>query len=285
MNVRQGITPRRFWLPLWGYVRYTDHRDKELHRTFGAVSGMVQMQPLEYNYDAGFGVPNQNTDGYPNGCTGYAQSSIAEDADKQSYLPAYTYEKTLQMQGLPMGSPCDIRTSMKSTIVYGVERPEDQEDTEAEAHRQGPYFNVDRVSGMDWFDSLRLALRNNPGRSISMATPWFREFEQPDTDGIVPSLFTGDPSSAVWHNHKISGETNVRGLPYLLDASWQGPNIGDRGWLKFGRSTINQLMAISGTEAFLRRPAGDMTPQRIQLALWEEILSRIALFLSRFKPA
>lgn len=281
MNIPNGIVPRRFWLPLWGWVRYTDHRDKALHRTFGATTTPLPL--MEYNYDTGFGMPDQNADGYPNGCTGYAQSNIAQDADKLPYRPVYTYEKTLEMSGLPANSPCDIRVSMKSTIVYGVQQPSETTDDEAETHRQGAYFNVDQIPGMDWFDSIRLALRNNPGRSISMGTPWFPEFERPDANGVVPTVFTGDPDSVPWHNHKVSGETAVEGLPYLLDASWQGQNIGDRGWLKFGREPVNAVMAISGTEAFLRRPAGDMTVQTIELTLWETILSYIGLYLSKLQ--
>lgn len=281
MGIRNGITPLHLKIPFLDIkIRYTDHRDHALHRTFGTTATLLS--PMEYNYDAGFGMPDQNADGYPEGCTGYSQSEEAQNADGNRYKAVYTYDKTLQMQGLPAGSPCDIRTSMKSTQVYGVQEPAENTDVEAESHRQGPFFNVDLVPGMDWFDSIRLALRNNPKRCISMATPWFNEFRNWDANGVLPSFFTGDPNTMPWHNHLFTGETIVPD-PFILDKSWQGPNIGDKGYLKWNRTLVNAVMAISGTEAFLRRPIGDEPIQNIELTLLETALSYIGMWLAKLQ--
>lgn len=280
MKVKNGIIPRHFNLPLWGRVRYTDHRDISYHRTFGSVA--APLADISYSYDAGFGMPDQNADGYPNGCTGYAQADVAQDFDRQAYLPPYTYKHTLEMSGLPDGSPCDIRVSMKSTTVYGVQRPGETTETEAETHRQGSYLNVDFVPGMDWFDSIRLALRKSPNRSLSLGTPWFPEWEATSATGIVTSLFTADPDSVPWHNHKFCGEVVIADVPYLVDKSWQGMNIGDKGWLYFDRATVNRVMAISGTECFVRAPIGTLTKQALILDLWETILSYMGMYLNHW---
>lgn len=284
MKVRNGITPRRFWIPLWGYVRYTDHRDIAYHRTVGSVATSLPL--LEYNYDAGFGMADQNADGYPNGCTGYAQTEVAQDFDRMPYKAAYTYQKTLEMQGLPDGSGCDMRVSLKSTVVYGVQKTDETTDVQAEQHRQGPYLNVEQAPGMDWFDSLRLALRNNPKRSLSVVTPWFHEWQSTSSSGIVTSLFVIDNVDAQeWHNHKLCGERVIDSIPYIVDKSWQGSNMGAGGWLYFDRATVNRVMAISATEAFIRLPVGSLTPQKISLYIWETILSYIGMYLAKWRAA
>lgn len=284
MKIKNGITPRRFWLPLWGYVRYTDHRDIAYHRTVGSVP--IPLPTMEYNYDAGFGMPNQNYDGLPNACTGYDNTEVAQDFDHVQYNPAYTYGKTLEMQGLPAGSPCDMRKSLQSTIVYGVQKNDETTDVQAETHRQGPYLNVEQAPGMDWFDSLRSSLRKNPNRSLALATPWFQEWESTPSTGIVTSLFViGDVNNQEWHAHKFCGEKVIDGVQYIYDKSWQGTGIGDGGWLYFDRATVNKVMAISGTEVFIRLPVGMLSAQTIKLDLLELALSYIGMYLARWGSA
>lgn len=281
MKIKNGINPRHFYIPLWGAVRYTDHRDIAYHRTFGSVATPLPL--MEYNYDAGFGMQDQNADGLPNGCTGYDNTEVAQDFDRVQYKAVYTYEKTLEMQGLPIGSPCDMRKSLESTIVYGVQKGDETTDLQAETHRQGPYLNVELVAGMDWFDSLRLALRNNTNRSVALATPWFQEWESTPSTGCVTSLFViGDVDNQEWHAHKFCGEKVIDGVPYIMDKSWQGSKIGDRGWLYFDRTAVNRLMAISGTEAFIRLPVGMLTVQTIKLDILETIFSYIGMYLAKW---
>lgn len=279
--IRNGIRPRHFTL-FGRKFRYTDHRDLDYHRTFGAVAQALPL--LEYNYDAGFGMEDQNADGYPNGCTGYMQNAAAQDIDRAQSDPAFVYKNTLEMSGLPDGAPCDVRISMKSTVVYGIQRTGETKE-QALAHRQGPFLNVRKVPGMDWFDSIRLALRNNPNRSLSLCTPWFHEWENPDGNGIVPEIFTGDPDTLPWHNHKGCGEHIIDGLPYLTDKSWQGANIGNGGYLYFGRKTINTVMEIDGTEVFIRQPIGTAQPSFVKLTIIETILSYIGRILMYWQVA
>lgn len=218
------------------------------HRTFGAVS--PEQFPDYYNVDAGLGFPNQNAEGYPNGCTGYTQSRLCSDEDGVFYKPSFTYEKTLEIQGIANGEPCSIYDSLKSTIVYGVQRDTETTDEEALTHRRGQYYEIQVKPGMDWFDSIRSALWVNRGsrRSVSVGTPWFFEWGHP-TKGIVMEPFS-DWREAYWHNWQVVGWKTIGGKPYLIGKTWQGSMYGDEGYAYFSRETINKVMKIQGTGAF-----------------------------------
>src|SRR5882672_11558338 len=106
--MKHGVTPLK-----------PDHRDYSFKRTFGTVA--PQTLPDEYNCDAVFGFPDQNAEGYPYGCTGYCQSELCQDEDGTRYKPDYTYHKTQFMEGtVGQEVGCDMRDSLKSTIVYGL---------------------------------------------------------------------------------------------------------------------------------------------------------------------
>lgn len=277
--MKHGVVPRH--LSLFGKsVRYSDHRDFSYQRSVG--NSATSLPDLEYNYDAGFDMPDQDAEGFPFACTGYTQTNVAQDFDRVQYLPPYTYKKSLEMIGQPdtaqVGIP--MPTSLKSTVVYGVQKPGEMTDEQAETHRQGPYFNVDVVSGMDFFDSCRLALRQNRNRSLSFCTPWFREFNQGGAGGIVPTFFTGDPSQQSWHNHKLSGEKIINGETYLVDKSWQGTGVGDKGWLYFSRQTINALYEIQGVDVYIRVPITSQNIVSVKLTILETALSFIALYFN-----
>ena len=245
-----------------------DHRDFSFPRTFGAVSPLKF--PKEYNCDAGFGFPNQVKEGYPNGCTGYTQSEICQDEDKKKYDPAFTYKKTLFMMDYPDGYPCDIRTSLKSTLVYGLS---DGDELTAVTNRRGKYFNVIDSPELDAFDDIRNALwlNHDKGRSVSIGTPWMAEWNFVGKSGKIPSKFrfTGRES---WHNWKICGWKEIDGEPYLMGKTWQG-NVGDKGWLYFPREVINNVMEISGTGAFTVAKATSADVETIKLPLLEHLIS------------
>src|ERR1700741_1595674 len=93
--------------------------DFSLEKTFGSVD--LKFLPDEYNADLGLGFPDQNKDGYPNACTGYTQAETGQDEYGLSFLPSYTYEKTLLIENSPPGSPCNIRDSFKATKIYGLQ--------------------------------------------------------------------------------------------------------------------------------------------------------------------
>lgn len=222
-----------------------DRRDYALHRSIGTVAAPQPMPLREYSYDLGKTMPNQLEDGYPYGCTGYTQAEIAGDEDKSIYKPAYTYEKTCMVEGHPMDRGCDIRISLKVGKVYGVQRIDEHTEQEAETHRRGNFFSVDKAQGMDWFDSFRAALRLTKC-PISTVTIWFPEWLNPDEKGRLSAFFAydGRPDDYNWHNYKISGEKTIDGQPHLEVKAWTGR------WVYIGRQAFNRAFDIYGTAGF-----------------------------------
>lgn len=242
-----------------------DHRDRSYPRTFGSVRSF----PTNFCTDAGLTMPDQNADGYPNGCTGYTQSELCTDEDKKVYDPAYTYEKALFIMGGKNGDPVDMRSSLKSTIIYGVKLKGDDTDNPY-THRRGAYYNVTDETELDTFDDIRSALLTN-NYSVSIATPWYLEWdEQAKNNGIVSM---GSQITS-WHNWKVCGwKTLENGVPYLIGKTWQGDKVGDKGWMYFPREVINAVMQIRGTGAFTLAPASPSNLQNIKTTFLEWILS------------
>lgn len=242
-----------------------DHRDRSYPRTFGSVRSF----PTDFNTDTGLTLPDQNADGYPNGCTGYTQSELCTDEDKQVYDPAYTYSKTLFIMGAKDGDPCDMRSSLKSTIIYGVKLKGNDTDNPY-AHRRGAYYNVTDETGLDTFDDIRSALLSN-NYSVSIATPWYLEWDSmAGVNGIISMVGSQITS---WHNWKICGWKTIDGAPYLIGKTWQGNSVGLGGWMYFSREVINAVMEISGTGAYTLAPATPANLQNIKSTFLEWILS------------
>lgn len=261
-----------------------DHRDYSFHRTFGSV-GSLDL-PAEYNCDAGFGMPNQNTDGFPNGCTGYTQTEICQDEDALRYNPAFTYMMTRMMEGTyPQPVGCDVRDSLKSTITYGVQAPTETTGSQAFVHHRGQYYNIEQVDGMDWFDSIRSALWVNrlERRSASVATIWYPDWENDmSTSGMLPmpENINIPANDASWHNYKICGWTSIGGYQYLITKSWQGDTYGNKGWAYFSREVIDAVLSVSQTAAFTVALARDVPIQTVELGIIGTIISYFQLWFN-----
>lgn len=218
--------------------------DRSFHRTFGGVTPALLLSEL--SIDSGLTMPDQNADGLPEACTAYAQNELCTDQDKvvyDDYRDIYT--KTLALENAPFGSGCDIRDSLKVVIAY---------------HSRGAYYAVES-SQFDWFDSIRSVIQtnlqnNNIRCAVSIGTPWFKEWDimGVHNDGIIPQIFTGDPSTLSWHNWCIKGWKLINGVTYVLAKTWQGKNYGDSGWSFYSRETINAVMAIKYTAAYTVAP-------------------------------
>lgn len=248
-----------------------DHRNYSTH-TFGTTFAFA----TEVNLDAGFGFPNQNADGLPEGCTGYSQSELCQDQDKARYKPKFTYEKTLFMMNAKEGEPCDMPTSLKSTKVYGVQSINETTDAEASKHLRGAYYQVEKVG--DWFDGIRSAISQN-NCSVSVATQWYESFGNP-THGIISDTPAGNFS---WHNYKISGWKVINGETYLIAKSWQGANYGDNGYCYFSRTLINKLLSVSGAGAFIVAPYDPSKLKTVELGIFQTILSYFVRWLESIK--
>lgn len=233
-------------------------------RTFGSVSPINL--PDYYSSDAGLGFPDQNADGFPEACTGYTQSRLCSDEDKVLYKPYFTYDKTLQIEGGTLGDPCSIYDSLKSTIVYGVQKDTESTDTEAVMHKRGQYYQIQPTLSLDWFDAIRSTLYVNRGanRSVSIGTPWFPEWNHTQR-GVVLNPTT-PVQGLSWHNWQVVGWKTIGGEPFLIGKTWQGTSYGDEGYAYFSRETINKVMKLDGTGAFTLAQ-WDGTPLTIQYGI------------------
>lgn len=256
-----------------------DTRNYSFPRTFGATTPLLL--PDAYNCDSGLTNPNQNADGYPEGCTGYTQSELCVDEDAVVYKPSYTYKQTLLIEGSAPSSACNIQDSLKSTIVYGVQGLNENTDIEAATHRRGQYFQLEETNNLDWFDSVRSTLWLNrfEKRSVSCGTPWFKEWLIPHNGIVGDFAWNGDSNSVPWHNYKICGWKTVVGVPYLIVKPWIGSQWGDNGFCYFPREVFNRVMSINGTGAFTLGKADPSNIQNVQL----NILQVVVAYLYRLK--
>lgn len=241
-----------------------DHRDYSYHRTFG---GLTPVFPENFSADQRLTNPNQDADGLFQACTGYTQTDNQNDEDILIYDPAYTYSRTCYMEGHDENTGCDVRTSLKSTQVYGYNR-KDAPVTDLPVDRKGgAFYNIYDDGGMDWFDSIRTAvLKEKKGASIG--SPWFVEWAVPQ-NGVLTSQFVydGNPYHYSWHNWAIKGWKTVDGVPYLLGKSWQG-----RGFDLLSREAINKVMEIRGSVAFIQAKSKPSDIRTIKIGTIEYLL-------------
>jgi hypothetical protein len=282
MTIRSSTRPHTF-----------DRRDYSFHRTkpvYAAVAPAL-LENIEYNYDHQLTMYNQTIAVPPYytrplfyGCTGMCATDICTDQDGSLYSPEYTYEQTCAIEGHAADQGCDIRNSLKSLKVFPPKVP-GQSDADAAKNRRGPYLNVDRAPNRDWFDSHRIALRANARTktSISVGMPWFPSFQINSITGILVMPTDTELTSVKaninvypWHCVKISGEEIFDNTPYLCVKSWQGPNVGNKGWLYMSRECFNKAYDLWGTYSGC---PGDVNPQdvvRIRGELYQQLWDFVA---------
>lgn len=252
-----------------------DKRDRRYRfaRHFGAakLSGL----PDFYTCDAGLLMQDQNAMGLPTGCTAVTQTDLATDQDGVEYTPEYTFAQTLRLMGVPANwGGADLRKSLKSVIAYGLLERWISNVTAQEIGQEGaanwriwlPYEEkaipnaksayMDAKGGTyDAFDNIRstLWLNREKRMGVSIGTPWYPQWSQAGTNGIVPNVVDINLHSAStlgWHNWAIKGWKTINGTPYLIAKVWAPKHVGDRGWLYFDRDTINRVLAVEGTGAY-----------------------------------
>lgn len=252
-----------------------DLRDLSYHRSFGAI--FPPQFPASFSLDHQGIFLNQNDIGMPFGCTGMTQADNASEEDHKQYDPRFTYERTCFMEDHPTNQGCDIRTSLKSTQVYGLA----ENAGEPYQNRRGRYFNIYDDGPTDWFDSIRLALMtHNVG--VSVGTPWFAQWATP-TNGILSMpIYSGKPFDYVWHNYAIKGWEVINGQPMLLCKAWQGKAYGNNGWVYMNRSVCNYVMSIRGSVAYVNIKATPADISTIRVSLLETALVYLKRILAKY---
>lgn len=264
-----------------------DKKDYSYFRTHGwKFGGLPTTLPdLEYSYLDGRPIPDQNQAdtrfspaliALPLGCTGEAQTFLKGLQDNALYNPKFTYDKTCLIENHGPEEGCDIRNSSKSLRVFGAQRVDETTNEQAVQHKSGQTFSVDKAPGRDWFDSQRIALRNEK-QGISVGTIWFSEWENPDPTGLLSPTFVydGNADEYSWHNYAFTGEKVINGEPTLEVVSWQGENYAVKGIAYMNRATFNRAFDIYGTIALITAKALPGDVRTIQLDLYQTILDLI----------
>lgn len=251
----------------------TDHRDYDFHKTF---SGTVPAHfPEELILDAGLWMPSQykpdpvfNNPPLPYGCTDYTTADVCADQDGVLYNPMFTEKLT----GANAKGGYGIRESLQTAIDTGTQRKDGL------IVKRLSYFNIKKYGNLDWFDSIRFAMLTPDRRcTVSWGTPWFPQWEQAALSGIaiVPSHGSENPYTLPWHNSKLVGWKTINGIPYLINKSWQGEKVGDKGYLSFSREEVNSVMEITGTCAFTVTNTDGLDVRTIDTTFYEKIVSII----------
>lgn len=266
--MKQGLNPIK-----------KDRRDYDFHKTFGSTTFNTGTLPTTYLADAGLTMFDQNREGFPEGCTGYAQTDLCTDEDRMIYDAGEFYLATPPGGA---GAGRDIRDSLKLLISRGPHFKDGSLGTK----RTG-YFNVNASSPLDWFDAIRVALwiTQDEHRAISVGIPWFIDFETNVQNGLLPIPVNFSWSQASGHNAVIAGWTPrdstgnwIRnGEVFLMVKSWQGPNYGDKGWAYLSRPLANAIFAMPYTGAYT---VSKIIPGTVQTINWSIIDTLIAFIRS-----
>ena len=244
-----------------------DHRDFDFFKSFGTIAPPTF--PTEYFTDAGLWMPNQEISDViqglptipplPYGCTDYTQSDLANDELGQLLRNPLDLDNADHANA---SGGIDIRTSLNAAIQLGWFKY---------------YFNIQaNTPVLDFFDAIRLAAFSGAPekRSVSWGTPWYSEWENAaQTQSIMPSPQSYDPANLPWHNSKLCGWKTINEIPYLINKSWQGTQIGDKGFLYFPREVVNAVMAVSGSVAFTATQAEVANVQTIDVSVVQWIVS------------
>lgn len=273
--------------------KHTDYDFVKSHRLGAATASDAEFSD-EYFADSGLTMPNQNaadneftppTPAMPEGCTDFCSGDISTDLDGivKSPLIIETVTHANALGGI------DVHVSLDAAMKLGWFKQ---------------YFNI-RASGLlDYFDSFRIAqvmgVNSGEKRSISWVTPWFPSWEKALLSGqsIMPmptseelnairnASLLSNGESIPWHNSKLDGWSNkipiATGTELYRDKSWQGRNVGDKGFVYFSRDVINMVMTLDGAGAFIPSNTPIASPITVTLSTLQWILSVLRSILARY---
>lgn len=273
MSLRPGLEPVTL-----------DDRDYSYHgtfRQFGAI-GKPSFDD-SFTVDLGITMPDQIAEGLPWGCTGETQTDNLVDEMAVKLRAEFTYLKTCLMEGHGPNQGCQLRTSLNSTQVYGVQKETETTDVEAAQHKGGQFYNIYDDGGLDWFDSIRDAIRRE-NKGASCGAPWFPTWSAIGLRGMLPMPTTFEletarkqPNKLLWHNFSCKGWRTIKGVPYLMIKSWQGKNYGDNGWVYMSRDIANTVFELRGAGIFIQSHARPEDIYTIKVTILETVL----IFLNR----
>ena len=258
--------------------RLKDHRRYSYPRTFGAVA--IDIPPEGLGIDPPWDEPDQNAEGYPNGCTGYAQAYEASIENGLRYDPAFIYRKSLEIDNVPDGSPVSFESSLKAGRVYGLLAEGEKTDSEALAHRRGQSFEPE-MSFIGFQTAMTREFKKGKKQVISIGSKWYNEWNRTGKDGIAPMADFSQGWTGAGHNYVFSDWKMIYGRPYMIAHVWQGKNFGDNGKMYFSQEQVDMICKQRGTQANITSKANPADVQMIQLDIMSLILSKLFIILQK----
>lgn len=263
--MKNGTGPTRDKLKDYGWIETHGER---LVKRFGSLTPQF---PPTLGRTLPTIIPNQNVDDAaftppvlrePYGCTNESQTAL----------------KRL-MGGTPRPDELEAVTHANARGGFGVTDSLDACLPPSPLHPErlgyfDVHFNIRVQGGLDPFDAARLAMMDGlpEYRGVSIGSPWFPEFENTKSDGILPTPPSFNTAFATWHNWLALDWKMIGDQPYLICLSWQGAGFGDKGFHYVSRTLFNTLMDIYGST--MRIPADRTTnPQPITINTWEWLIS------------
>jgi len=241
-----------------------DKRDFKFGSIFGAVP--LSQLPTTFVYPV-IKIEDQKDTDF---CTAFASTSVREDQEFVDLTPLYTFAKLKQLEGSPDGWGGDLRMVAKTHCQFGALEKKDcpytidtprevianwinwnkRYDTMASAHKAQSFTFVNKYSGMDLFDSIRMAiwLGRNKKQTVLTGALWKHLWTL--SDGI---LRPSDNDEASPHAFKINGWKEIEGTTYLSLVLSNGTGIGQGGIFYMPREIANTEL-IFGNIVFTDLP-------------------------------
>lgn len=260
--------------------RFTDHRDFDLLKNFGAIGIDPSSLPADFSVDAGLTMPDQVADGLLFDCTGNAQTDLCTNEDKIVYDAVELYRSTPPYDD---SQGRDMRASLTMLTTRG---PKTKDGTLGP--KRTAFYNIYKQGGLDWFDAIRIGLwtMREELRAGSCGMPWFKVFEDVSSDGILPVPPRYSWQDASSHDAVTPGWRTINGIPYLRFKSWQGVAYGDNGWVYMSREIANNVFDMYFTEIFtVTKRAGAHQTVADQLGLIELMVSYLPLLIQKWLAA
>lgn len=232
---------------------------------FGAIStlsaGDIKSLPANYEIPVLYPHNQLNTDF----CTGYSVAEASEDQEGQPLHPAFqfaagksyvddyrswgnsTYNSlkgVVQIGSILLNDAPDMLPGKKTRdfLANWANWPSELKE-KAKAYKKQSYFDVANRWGIDYFDSIRLALWENKDfkRTIITGAQWEASWNHP-TKGIIPEASSGN---TVGHQFEIVGFVVRDGVQYLKVYPNYGADLGEGGYLYMSRSVANRRLLFA----------------------------------------
>jgi hypothetical protein len=267
-----------------------DHRSYDYLKThvFGSVG--VPALPPSVDNDAHLWIPNQDepdpifgNPALPYGCTDYSQTELVINFKKELFNPGLLEKIT----GANASGGYDMRKSFQAMIDTGVE---DKSGNILPCPFK-QYFEVVPQATLDWFDAIRVAcfLGIAENKTVSVGMPWYSDFEQIGSDGILPPpKDLAHPSG--WHDAVFVGYTTTNssgalirgGDMFLKIESHQGEGYGDKGFCYLDRPGCNTILSTPGVIALIGSPIFVANVLTVDLSWVQYVLSFVRMIKNNY---